>query len=86
MVEMDEGITQGVPTATIFEIDTLGEMLTGKLGDLEAIMSKKIEIKGMPQLLRWVAPFVALQNDERNKEFRKHLGEIMNKALKKHGF
>lgn len=85
-VEIEDGIDRSVPLATVYELDTLYALLTGKLSDVEAIMSKKIEIKGLAQIIRWIAPFVALQNKKRNEHFRKNLEHCVDKVLKKSGF
>ncbi|MBI4363089.1 MAG: hypothetical protein HY558_07940 [Euryarchaeota archaeon] len=85
-VDLEEGLDPTVPTLTIHDIDTLRDLVLGRLDDVAALRSGAIRIEKMAELLKWIAPFVALQNRKRNTEFKKTLHTILDRTLKKYGY
>lgn len=84
-VQVETGLTNGVPGLVFKDVSTFEQLLTGKLDDVEALRSGRIQVKHLADFLKIVAPVVALQS-RRKKEFRERIQAAMDRALKEIGY
>jgi hypothetical protein len=84
-VKVDRGVINGVPALVFKDVPTFEALLTGKLDDVEALRSGRIQVKHLPDFLKMVAPVVALQS-KRKKEFQERIQGALDRVLRERGY
>ncbi|MEM3206613.1 MAG: hypothetical protein QXQ87_01075, partial [Halobacteria archaeon] len=84
-VKVDRGVINGVPALVFKDVPTFEALLTGKLDDVEALRSGRVQVKHLPDFLKMVAPVVALQS-KRKKEFRERIQGALDRVLRERGY
>lgn len=84
-VRIERSIRSGVPVLRVRDLDTFGLLLAGRLDDVEALRSGRVRVVHMSDLLKLLAPVVALQS-KRKQEFRDRIRQAADRVLRERGY
>ena len=69
------------PAMIFYEMDTFLDVILSKKDLLRAGIEKKLEVRKMAMLLKWMAPILALQDDETQKLLEEKCPAILEQVL-----
>lgn len=84
-VRVEKGVRNGAPAIRFRDLDTFADLLTGRLDDAEALRSGRIQVRNMADLLKLLAPVVAIQS-RRREEFQERIHEVVDRILRERGY
>ena len=69
------------PAMIFYDMDTFLDVILSKKELLRAGFEKKLEVRKMAKMLRWMAPILALQTDDTQKILEEKCPPILNKVI-----
>lgn len=86
-LRVEEGAAPETPKIVIEDLDTLGELMTGKTDFMAAFMAGKLQVSSISELMELMGPVAtALQDEERMKGLQAMVEKLIEQALVKYGF
>ena len=80
------GVTLKTPSMTFIELQIVEDVLLARITLPEAMMTNKIKVKKLPNILRWLAPIATIQSEEVLQRIRAEDLDILDKNLKAIGY
>jgi hypothetical protein len=80
------GVKLKTPSMTFTELQIVEDVLLARITLPEAMMTNKIKVKKLPNILRWLAPIATIQSEEVLQRIRGEDLAILDKNLKVIGY
>ncbi|MHA1131725.1 MAG: hypothetical protein ACTSQQ_13060, partial [Candidatus Helarchaeota archaeon] len=80
------GVKPKTPTMTFTALKIVEDILLARVTLPEAIMTNKIKVKKLPNILRWLAPIATIQSEEVLQKIRAKDLAILDTNLRAIGF
>jgi hydrogenase-4 membrane subunit HyfE len=81
-----QGVDVKDPTITFDGLKTVLYIILSNTTIFKAYMDKKLKIKKVPEILKWLAPIAAIQTDETLKRVQEQDLELISKLLLELGY